>query len=60
MGKSIMGFIKGMGVGLVVGCMAGVAANQYMSTGNRGVKKTVNKALDNIRSLVEELGDMIE
>ncbi len=54
----MMSFIKGMGIGIAVGCVAGAVANQYMYTGKRGMKKTVNKALHNISDLVEELGAM--
>ena len=54
----MLNFIKGMGIGLVVGCVAGAVANQYMYTGKRGMKRTVNKALHNISDLIEELGDM--
>ena len=58
MGKGLMNFAKGMGIGIAVGCMAGAVANQYMHIGNKGMKKTVGKALKNISELVEDIGDM--
>ena len=41
----------------VSGGVAGAVANQYMYTGKRGMKKTLTKTLNNIRDLVEELGE---
>ena len=58
MGKSLMNFMKGMGIGIAVGCMAGAVANQYVHSGKRGMKKTVGKAMKNLSELVEDIGDM--
>ena len=58
MTKGFMKFAKGMGIGLAVGCVAGAVANQYMYSGNKGMKKTVTKALHNISDLSEEMGSM--
>ena len=51
-------FLKGMGLGLMVGCMAGAAANQCMQTGRRGMKKSISRAMKNMSRLAEEVGDM--
>ena len=58
MGKRMFNFAKAMGLGLAVGCMAGAVANQYMHSGKRGVKKTVNRAMKNLSDLAEDLGEM--
>lgn len=58
MAKGFMKFAKGMGVGLAVGCVTGVIANQYVHSGKKGMKKTVGKALKNMSELAEELGEM--
>ncbi len=58
MGKSLMNFMKGMGIGIAVGCMAGAVANQYVHSGKRGMKKTVGKAMKNLSELVDDIGDM--
>ncbi len=58
MSKSLMKFAKGMGLGLVVGCMAGAVANQYVHNGKKGLKRTAGKALKNLSGLMEDLGDM--
>ena len=53
-----MSFVKGMGIGLAVGCMAGAVGNQYMHSGKKGLKKNIGKALRNMSNLVEEVGDI--
>lgn len=58
MAKGLMNFVKGMGIGLAVGCMAGAVGNQYMHSGRKGIKKNLGKALKNMSSLVEEVGEM--
>lgn len=56
--KSIMKFLKGMGMGLAVGCIAGAVANQYTHSSKKGLKKNLGKALKNMSDLVEEVGDI--
>ena len=58
MSKAFMSFVKGMGIGLAVGCMAGAVGNQYMHSGKKGLKKNIGKALRNMSNLVEEVGDI--
>ena len=58
MSKGLMRFMKGMGLGLMVGCIAGAVGNQYMHSGKKGLKKNVGKALKNMSLLVDEVGDM--
>ncbi len=58
MSSGVMKFVKGMGLGIVVGCMAGAVGNQYMHSGKKGLKKNVGKALKNMSQLVEEVSDM--
>lgn len=58
MSNSVMRFMKGMGLGIVVGCVAGAVGNQYMHSGKKGFKKNMGKALKNMSNLVEEVSDM--
>lgn len=58
MAKSLMNFMKGMGIGLAVGCLAGAVGNQYMHSGKKGFKKNFGKALKNMSDLVEEVGEL--
>lgn len=58
MGKSFVKFMKGMGIGVAVGCAVGAIGNQWMHAGSKGVKKNVNKALKNMSELMEEVSDL--
>ena len=58
MSKGLMKFMRGMGIGLAVGCIAGAVGNQYMHSGKKGLKKNLGKALKNMSDLVEEVGEL--
>lgn len=58
MSKGFMKFMRGMGIGIAVGCIAGAMGNQYMHSGKKGLKKNLGKALKNMSDLVEEVGEM--
>ncbi|MGN0171424.1 MAG: hypothetical protein ACI39E_01410 [Acutalibacteraceae bacterium] len=58
MTKSSAKFIKGMGMGTVVGCVAGVVGYSYMRRNKKGVKRNVGKALRNMSELVENVNGM--
>ena len=53
-----MKFIKGMGVGLAVGCMAGAVGTYCMRSGKRGIRKNMGKALKDMSDLVEQVGEL--
>ena len=57
--KGLMNFVKGAGIGIALGCVAGAVANQYVHSGKKGMKKTVGKAMRNLSELVEDIGDML-
>ena len=42
MTKGVMGFVKGVGMGLAVGCVAGAVGNTYMHSNKKGIKKNRN------------------
>ena len=58
MASSMMKFIKGMSLGVMVGCVAGAVGNHCMHSKRKGFKKNVGKALKNMSELVEEVSDM--
>ncbi len=58
MSNGVMKFMRGMGIGIMVGCVAGAVGNQYMHSGKKGLKKNVTKALKNMSNLVEEVSEM--
>ncbi len=58
MASNMMKFMKGMGLGVMVGCVAGAVGNHCMHTRRKGIKRNVGKALKNVSELVEEVSDM--
>lgn len=58
MANNMMKFIKGMGLGVMVGCVAGAVGNHCMRNKRKGLKRNMGKALKNVSELVEEVSDM--
>ena len=58
MTKGVMGFVKGVGMGLAVGCVAGAVGNTYMHSNKKGIKKNVGKALRNVGDLMDNVTSM--
>ena len=53
-----MGFMKGIGMGLAVGCVAGAVGSTYMHSNKKGLKKNVGKALRNVGDLMDNVTGM--
>lgn len=53
-----MGFVKGIGMGLAVGCIAGGVGSMYMQSHKKGLKRNVGKALRNVSELVDNVTGM--
>lgn len=53
-----MSFVKGAGIGMLVGSMAGMAGLGYMQSHKKGMKKNVSKALRNMGDLVDNVTGM--
>ncbi|MCL2487436.1 MAG: hypothetical protein FWE80_02005 [Oscillospiraceae bacterium] len=58
MTKSFRGFMKGIGVGVTLGCVAGSTGYCYVRRNKRGVKRNVGKILKTLGSLVESITGM--
>ncbi len=58
MRKSFCNFMKGMGLGVIVGCSAGVVGTCYVKKTKKGFKRNANKALQSIGDLLENITDM--
>lgn len=58
-GKSMMSLMKGMGVGLLVGAVAGAVGYHVVHKNKRGIKRNVGKALRNMGALVDNVTDMM-
>lgn len=58
MTKGIMGFVKGAGMGIAIGCVAGAMGSRYMRSNKKGIKKNVGKALRNVGDLMDNVTSM--
>ena len=58
MNKSMGDFMKGMGMGVAVGCTAGILGTCYMKNNKTGLKYNAGKAIHSIGDLLENVTDM--
>lgn len=58
MSKSMGDFMKGMGMGVAVGCTAGILGTCYMKKNKKGLKHNAGKAIHSIGDLLENVTDM--
>lgn len=56
--NNVMSFVKGAGIGIMMGSVAGAAGYGYMHTHKKGMKKNVSKALRNMGDLVDNVTGM--
>ncbi len=50
---SMMKMVKGVGVGMVIGCVAGAVGCYYLYDNRKGIKKNMGKALRSVGDLVD-------
>ena len=55
MKKTVGDFMKGMGMGVALGCTAGIVGTCYMKRSKKGLKYTAGKALHSIGDLLENM-----
>ena len=53
-----IGFLKGMGIGTVVGGVTGAVSCVYVMKNKKSMRKSVSKALKNASQMVESFGNM--
>ncbi len=58
MSKSVEKFMKGMGMGLMVGGAMGVMGTCYMKKHKKGLKANAGKAFHSIGDLLENVTDL--
>ncbi len=58
MTRTTMHYFKGMGLGLVVGGIAGIAGCCYMKRHKKGIKHNMSRALRNMSDLVDSMNTM--
>ncbi len=56
--KSIGNFVKGMGMGVVLGSAVGVVGTCYLKKNKKGIKRNAGKTLHSIGDLLENVTDM--
>ncbi len=58
-GKSMGSMLKGVGVGMAVGCIAGAVGYGYLNQNHKKAGKNVGKALHNVSRFVDNVGSML-
>ena len=52
------GFLKGMGIGTMVGGVTGAVSCVYVMKNKKSMRKSVSRALKNASQLVENIGNV--
>ena len=60
MRKSTSGFMKGMGTGMMVGMIAGVAGDMMMNGGKKNLKKKASKAVKAVGNVMDDVSKLIK
>lgn len=52
-------FAKGMGIGILAGCVAGIAGICYVRCHKKGIKRNIGKAMRNVGNLMDDITRMM-
>jgi hypothetical protein len=58
MARKFNSFMKGAGMGAIIGIAAGAAGSMFIRANKKGLKKNVGKALRNVSNLVDDVSAM--
>ncbi|MBQ8682938.1 MAG: hypothetical protein IJ518_00295 [Clostridia bacterium] len=58
MKQGMCSFMKGMGMGVALGCTAGVVGTCMMKKNKKGLKRNAGRALHSFGDLLENVTDM--
>lgn len=58
MSKRVVGFMRGVGIGVAAGCVAGAFGSMYVNSNKKGLKKNIGKALRNVGDLMDDVTGM--
>ena len=47
--------VKGVGIGMAIGCVAGAVGSYYLYDNRKGIKKNMGKALRSVGDLVDDV-----
>ncbi len=51
----MMKMVKGVGIGMAIGCVAGAVGSYYLYDNRKGIKKNMGKALRSVGDLVDDV-----
>ncbi|MBQ6705993.1 MAG: hypothetical protein IJN07_00585 [Clostridia bacterium] len=55
MAKGMMKMMKGIGIGMALGCMAGAVGSYYLYDNRKGIKRNMGRALRSVGDLVDDV-----
>ncbi len=55
MAKGMMKMMKGIGIGMALGCMAGAIGSYYLYDNRKGIKRNMGRALRSVGDLVDDV-----
>lgn len=55
MAKGWMKMVRGIGIGMALGCMAGAVGSYYLYDNRKGIKKNMGRALRSVGDLVDDV-----
>ena len=58
MARTFNSFMRGAGMGAIIGIAAGAAGSMFIRANKKGLKKNVGKALRNVSNLVDDVSAM--
>lgn len=58
MKSSMENFMKGVGMGMALGCTAGVVGTYWMNKNKKGIKRNAGKAIHSFGDLLENVTGM--
>ncbi len=55
MANNMMKMMKGIGIGMALGCMAGAVGSYYLYDNRKGIKRNMGRALRSVGDLVDNV-----
>ena len=55
MAKGMMKMMKGIGIGMALGCMAGAVGSYYLYDNRKGIKRNMGRALRSVGDLLDDV-----
>ncbi len=55
MARGLMNMVKGVGIGMALGCVAGAVGSYYLYDNRKGIKRNMGRALRSVGDLVDDV-----